>query len=196
MTKEDKISKKKLTEGKQASKSADKKKQKNAVKQAADKMLIDMSKDLPAGGLNELLKAKSKLDKIRAEKKILNAAEREVFANLKEKKVNIKGFRVVYAWSNMEPGDVKAEKATVALYSDQMKIELSPEDKKEITEINQKRDESRKAMAPMGGSRPKEIGSGTTLIGHNSGEEEEEKEKAAVPAKNTAINLAASNNTH
>jgi hypothetical protein len=164
MSKEDKKTKKKLAEGKSASKSADNTKLKNKMKKAADSAMVEMAAALPAGGANLLKVAAKKLKDVRARKKVLNAEERAIFASLKEGKINIKDFKTVYRWSEMEPGDVKSEKATCALYAEQMEMELSPAEKASIEEINNRREEARKLTLATGDTG-KEVGSAVNTGG-------------------------------
>lgn len=186
MTQEDKKTRKKIAEGKAATKAANKKKEKATLKKAADKVIADISEGLPAGGANLLKNAQKNILKIRAQKKVLNAAERAEFAKLKEAKISIYCFKQALRWAEMEPGDVKAEKATTALYSQQMDLELSPQDKEVISEMKEKRDAGRKATLGSGDAG-EEIGSGS-MVGHNSeGTEGAPDEDPAMPEKNESL---------
>lgn len=224
MTKEDKAAEKKKKESIKAAKAAEKKAAKNKTvreaKKQSDKALMNIAGNLPHGQGKTFLTVNFAIDKLEEQKSAINLALRGEYAKLKEMKIEIGALKDVRKVRKMAPEDAKALMATRALYSDMFGMALSPDQKKMIEDINEKREAARVALADAhGGDTGKEVGSQTTpapsLIGHNSfkektdakepgtdgsgdGEEVDQEptpaylKKAEIPAKNITLPTAES----
>lgn len=177
---------KKVKEGKTASREANKKSKKNKIKVAAkkltDKAILDMATNMSAGQASEFVKRNMTLDKLDEQQEILNAAKRAEWAGLKTIKVNCEALRLVRRWRKKESADLQSLKAELALYQQSLDMYLTDEEKKVITDINVRRENSHAAMADMGGETGKEIGSG--MVGHNSNAG---GEGDALPERNESV---------
>jgi hypothetical protein len=168
-----------------STKAANKKKAANKLKKEAkaigDQALMEMAAEQPAGKGKWLLTKTQQIDKLEAERSKINLAIRGVRAELKEGKVELRVYDHVRKLRKMEPEDSRAFKATEALYTEQLDMELSPQQKDQMDEIEKKREAARAAMADIhGDDAGKEVGSGGP-IGHNSGATE------GLPVKNEAV---------
>lgn len=166
---------------KQAAKKLDR-----AAKKLADKAVLEIAADLPAGQGNAFVQLHAEHRK--AEEAIAAGQKwkRTVRAKMKGIKVDMSCYDRVNKLSKMEPADVTAKKATEALYEQQLAMPLSPEQQKIVDGINAKRADAREAMPEMGtGDAGKEIGSGGP-IGHNSNPQGNAT-APIVPPRNDAI---------
>lgn len=178
-----------------ATKSAEKKAVMNKVakeaKKLGDKALLEVAATLPAGGAKTLIAKVHAHDAALAEIKKWNLVKKGIRADLREMKIELRPLDHVLKLRAMDPEDAKSFKATEALYTQTLGLELSPQQKASVEEINKKREDARKAMASIhGDDAGKEVGTGT--------DEEAEEDAPAIPAKNEAISglAAAPQATH
>lgn len=183
---EKEAAKKKKKEGLKATRAAEKKAKKlkaqKEAKKIGDKLLVDMAEKQPAGGGKTLLLITHALDKIEEQISALNLAKRGERAKLKEMKVELRVYDHVRKLRKMDPEDARSFKATEALYTEQLGMELSPEQKKQIEEINERREAAKTALAAVhGDDTGKEVGSSTMP----ASEEETNAEVESTPDKET-----------
>lgn len=162
--KEQKVAEK-VADAKKNAKSATKIKAQNDRQKAADKMLVSMANELPAGQAKSLIQVTHAIDKLEEQRKTINLAIKGQRAILKEMKIDLEPYDHVRKLRKKDPEDVKYFKATVAMYENQLQMELSPSQKEDLEAINKKREEARLAMAEVnGGDTGKEMGSAATTI--------------------------------
>jgi hypothetical protein len=151
---------KEVKETKANAKKASKAAAKLAMKKAADKILVSMAGDFNAAGASKsFLNSNLRLDKLETQKDVINKAIRGERATLRQMKVDLRCLDRVRKLRKMEPEDVRALKATEALYEEQLNMELSPEQKKVVDDLNKQREENKKAMLNAnGGDTGKEVG--------------------------------------
>lgn len=198
LTNEDKIKEGKKTTravAKVAAKNKITKEASKAAKVAGDKALLTMASDMPVGQAKSFLTAIAKRDNIRAQQKVLALAMRGVRGELKAMKIDLTPLDHVLKLRDMDPEDARAFKATEALYTQQLGMEVSPAQQAHIDAINEKRENARKAMSDInGGDTGKEVGSGDTAGTKHAEEDGEDTDAeapapapAGVPAKNEAL---------
>lgn len=150
-------------------------------------MLLKMAADAPViMGTNVVLKADADLTKIEAEAAKLALARKAVRATLKDNKIELRVFDHVRKIKKMDPEDQRSFKATDALYTQQMGMELSPAQETQLKILAAQREQSRKDIVSLsGGDTGKEIGSHT-----GSDDDESHEVETTVPAKNESIAAA------
>ncbi len=178
MTKLTDEEKQKKASGKNAAKAAQKKKQKNIAEKAAAETINKIASDLPHGAAKSFLKLVQDLRDSDQRKKAEGIVRRGIRAKLKEIKIELRVLDHTLKLQDMEPEDALSFKATQAIYEEQLGMDLTEDQKKKVSELNEKREAARVSMAASnGGSTGKEIGSGT----------EEDEPNDDLPARNEAV---------
>lgn len=169
--------------GRKATKGAKAIKAKRAGKKLGDAALLTMAADLPAGGAKSLMQITHAIDKLEDNRKQVNLAIREQRAKLKEMKIELGVYDHVRRMRKMEPEDARAFKATEALYTESLGLELSPQQSLQIDAIHKRRADAQEALEDIhGADSGKEVGSTAagSLIGHNSND-------PAMPERNDDV---------
>ena len=139
---------------------ATKGKVKAAGKKAAEKIILDIAEKLPAGQAKEFLTITKTIQELRAKKKVIATAERGERAKLKAMKVHLRCFDHVFKMLDWEKEDISSFEVHVALYKEQLGLELSEGQKNALTGLKAKHEATKKAVLEAnGGDTGKEIGS-------------------------------------
>lgn len=162
MSVSEKIAKKKIAEGKAASRRADKKKEQNKTQKAADTILVKAAANIVpvAGDATTFVKKVLAYDEVNKKLRELNVAKRGIRGDFKGMKVNMRAFDEMMRERAMEPEDRKAFQADVAIYTGWVAMPLSLEQQKTVADIQQRREDARKiTLQTNGGDSGKEVGS-------------------------------------
>jgi hypothetical protein len=166
-----------VQESKENSKTATKAKTKNALKSAGDKLLSTMAADAPgAGQSKKFLSLHDLITKKKAARDIISNEIKALRAEMRGMKIDLSCYDRVVKLLNMEPSDVKAKKATEALYEKQLGGDLSDDQLSLLDDIQAKREENKKAiLETSGGDTGKEIGTGIRIPARSDMAEESEE---------------------
>lgn len=177
ITKEDK---EKQAEAKKSAREADRKKVANEIRAKADKIILDLTKNSPAGSSKTLMNVVKNMLKLEAERKAINLAMKDQRNIVKQQKVDLRVFDQVFKLFKMDPIDRKNYELQHAYVKEQLDMELMSEDEKLMSEAKKDREQAREAtLKATGGDTGTEIGSGTASSA-----------SAGIPAKNEDIKAA------
>jgi len=176
----------KVKEAKKNVKSANKAKEKNkvsaAAKRLADQQLMDMADKMPAGQGNQFVVVTAKYEKAVAQRRLAAKVVTSVRNELKAMKIDMQCFDRVMKLKEMDPQDVRAKKATEAIYESQLGMEISDDQKARLAEIDRQREEARNSLrAAHGGDSGKEVGSG------NGADSDNDADGEGIPERNDEI---------
>lgn len=159
------------------------------AKKIGDKALTEIAANMPHGSGKRFLELTKELDEIEGNIELQNKRKRGVRASLKEMKVELRPYDHVRKMRKMEPEDMKGFEASVALYKDQLGMELSVHQQVLKKELEGQREAARDAMIDAGGGDTgKEIGSGTAPGA--SAQPADNDAAPVVPQRNDTIRLA------
>lgn len=187
----DEINEKKAAENRKNSKAATKKKQKEDMKRASDKMLMELAAKMPAGPGKKFIKDNMILDELHAEKLKIARAIGAKRKEMRGDKIDLACLDRVRKLREMEPDDVAAKKATEALYEQQLGLPLSGGQENLLSELSKKREADKASIVQAsGGDTGKEVGSGSTGIPERNESMEEDGEASTPPASTIAAAAA------
>lgn len=133
-----------------------------APKAGGSRKLLEMASSLPAGEAKVFITTTMAMDRLDERLKELNKERRGLRATLKGMKIDLWSYDLMRKFRKMAAEDAKARKISLALYEQQMSLDLSAEQKATLAEMDKKREQAKNALYEAhGGAAGKEVGSST-----------------------------------
>lgn len=155
----------------------------------AQKLIVRMTVDMPAGGLKTLRDCVEAVFILKEKVKELNATKRGIMSHVKGMGFLQRDFNDFLRYVELDPNDRMAKDTAMAIMKKQMELPISEYELDLIDSIQKQKDESRKIiMETTGGDTGKEVGSSTSEpTPEPEDDDEEELPAAAAPNVNRLI---------